>query len=114
MIPDETLHALLTLVRAHLPSHVKDEDDDEYHVAPPKRSSASAPKSKKNKPMSKYEQEKNISRIKEQLEGFQKNEMSSKSPESQLLYDALIQQTADILSRHQSSRVERRRGRQWV
>lgn len=82
MIPDETLHGLLTLVRTHLPSHAKDEDDD-YHVAPAKRSSTSAPKSKKNKPMSKYEQEDTISRIKEQLEAFQNPGSASKSPESQ-------------------------------
>jgi len=62
--------------------YVKDEDDD-YHVAPPKRSSNAAPRSKKNKPMSKYEQEDTISRIKGQLEAFQKPGAASNSPESQ-------------------------------
>ena len=69
MIPDDALHELLKLVRKSVPTPGKTEDTG--YSPPPQPSSKSGSKPKKNKPMKGAEQEAQINRLKEQLNGFQ-------------------------------------------
>ena len=63
-LSDEVLHKLLTFVRKHAPK------DDDPHVRPAPIASSAAPTRKKNKPMSKTEQEARIAQVQNSLNTF--------------------------------------------
>ncbi|KAL4941246.1 Bromodomain-containing protein [Aspergillus oleicola] len=65
-LPNDVLWLLLKFVKKHAP-HVVDEDEASSPVA----SNAAPPKPKKNKPMSKYEQEAQINMLESNLSRFQ-------------------------------------------
>ncbi|KAL4932721.1 putative transcription regulator BDF1 [Aspergillus undulatus] len=65
-LPNDVLWLLLKFVKKHAP-HVVDDDDASSPVAP----NAAPPKPKKNKPMSKYEQEAQINMLESNLSRFQ-------------------------------------------
>lgn len=79
IIPDDALHEMLKIIRKHLPplSHA----DGDPAPAPVARQ-PSMGKPKKNKPMTKHEQEARINRLKGQLEQFQ-NAGDGQSPDDQ-------------------------------
>lgn len=79
IIPDDTLHEMLKIIRKYLPPLVQEEP--EAPPAPARSHSMSKPK--KNKPMSKHEQEDRISRLQAQIESFQKEGVNSQSPDGQ-------------------------------
>lgn len=78
-IPDDALRELLKLVRDYAPP-VARADDDAYESPPPHEKGS---KSKKNKPMSKVEQEATIESLKGQLQVFQ--DPNAHMGESQLI-----------------------------
>ena len=65
-LSDEVLHKLLVFVRKHAP-HA-----DDAPARPPPTASSAAPTRKKNKPMSKTEQEARIAQVQSGLSAFQK------------------------------------------
>ena len=64
-LSDEVLHKLLAFVRKHVPR------PDDSPVQPPPATSSAAPTRKKNKPMSKHEQEARIAQVQSGLSAFQ-------------------------------------------
>ena len=65
-LSDEVLHKLLVFVRKHAPH------SDDAPVRPAPAASSAAPTRKKNKPMSKTEQEARIAQVQSGLSAFQK------------------------------------------
>ncbi|KAJ5476268.1 Bromodomain [Penicillium sp. IBT 31633x] len=65
-LPNEVLLKLLNFVKKHAPNYMEDEDDDDVPT-----SSVAPPKPKKNKPMSKFEQEAQINMLQSNLSRFQ-------------------------------------------
>ncbi|KAJ5567284.1 hypothetical protein N7535_006590 [Penicillium sp. DV-2018c] len=65
-LPNEVLHKLLNFVKKHVPNLMDDDDDDDLPA-----SSVAPPKPKKNKPMSKFEQEAQINMLQSNLSRFQ-------------------------------------------
>ncbi|KAF2839504.1 Bromodomain-containing protein [Patellaria atrata CBS 101060] len=76
-IPDSVLHELLKFTRQHKPPKEDIPQDDEYE---PPRAKTATSRPKKNKPMSKYEQEAAINNIQAQLGKFQHGVSGSISP----------------------------------
>ena len=64
-LSDEVLHKLLAFVRKHVPR------PDDSPVQPPPATASAAPTRKKNKPMSKHEQEARIAQVQSGLSAFQ-------------------------------------------
>ncbi|KAJ5779294.1 Bromodomain [Penicillium paradoxum] len=65
-LPNEVLLKLLNFVKKHAPNYMEDDDDDDIPT-----SSVAPPKPKKNKPMSKFEQEAQINMLQSNLSRFQ-------------------------------------------
>ena len=65
-LSDEVLHKLLVFVRKHAPR------PDDASARPPPATSSAAPPRKKNKPMSKTEQEARIAQVQSGLSAFHK------------------------------------------
>ncbi|KAJ5972370.1 uncharacterized protein N7479_002288 [Penicillium vulpinum] len=65
-LPNNVLLKLLNFVKKHVPNLMDDEDEDEVPT-----SSVAPPKPKKNKPMSKFEQEAQINMLQSNLSRFQ-------------------------------------------
>ncbi|KAJ5138780.1 Bromodomain [Penicillium bovifimosum] len=65
-LPNDVLHKLLNFVKKHVPNMMDDDDDDDIPA-----SSVAPPKPKKNKPMSKFEQEAQINMLQSNLSRFQ-------------------------------------------
>lgn len=65
-LPNDVLLKLLNFVKKHVPNLMDDEDEDDLPA-----SSVAPPKPKKNKPMSKFEQEAQINMLQSNLSRFQ-------------------------------------------
>jgi bromodomain-containing factor 1 len=81
-IPDATLHELLKLVRKNAPTDEPTVEDTDYKPAKA-NVPANSGKSRKNKPMSKTEQEKRISELKNKIANFEGGGAGS-SPDGEL------------------------------
>ena len=80
-LADEVLHKLLVFVRKHAPH------SDDTPARPAPTASSAAPTRKKNKPMSKTEQEARIAQVQSGLSAFQKG---GQPPSCKLIFQMAI------------------------
>jgi len=83
-IPDDTLHDLLRLVRRNTSGETVEPTVEDTEYKPAKNGvSANSGKTRKNKPMSKFEQEKRIAELKGRIANFDSGAGQASSPDGE-------------------------------